>query len=140
MLYFLCQFTKLYLFKQLLIHVYTAIKPILCSSIAVWLGTASKKGQGQNAKASQDGRTIICANLHSIKDSYIPRARKQAGNIPVDTSYHKSKLVPTFPFGEYYKAPYTKTNRFNCFLLTVINNNPATSPFHSPCLLLPLIY
>ncbi len=81
-LYFLHQLRKFNLPQELLKPFYSAIiKTVLCSSITVWFGSASKTDIRRLQRTVGTAERIIGAPLPSFQDLYISRVRKRAKKV-----------------------------------------------------------
>nr|XP_049618286.1 uncharacterized protein LOC125993625 isoform X3 [Syngnathus scovelli] len=111
-LYFLRQLKKFNLPRELLKTFYTAIiQSVLCTSITVWFGSASKQDKHRLQRTIRTAEKIIGINLPSIQDLYLSRTRKRASNISTDPSHPGCSLFELLPSGRRYRALYTKTSR-----------------------------
>ncbi|KAI3371617.1 hypothetical protein L3Q82_024182, partial [Scortum barcoo] len=78
-MYFLRQLRKFNLPQELLIQFYTAIiQSVLCTSITVWFGSATKQDRNRLQRTVRTAEKIISASLPSIQDLYVSRVRKRA--------------------------------------------------------------
>ncbi|KAI3362516.1 hypothetical protein L3Q82_012829 [Scortum barcoo] len=78
-MYFLRQLRKFNLPQELLIQFYaTIIQSVLCTSITVWFGSATKQDRN---RLQQTAEKIIGASLPSIQDLYVSRVRKRAEDL-----------------------------------------------------------
>ncbi len=97
------QFRKFNLHKELLISFYTAIiQSVLCTSITVWFGLATKQNRNRLQRTVRTAERIIGANLPSIQDLYISRVRKRAGNNIADPSHPGHNLFQLLPTDRCY--------------------------------------
>ncbi|XP_061136962.1 uncharacterized protein LOC133155558 isoform X6 [Syngnathus typhle] len=111
-LYFLRQFKKFNLPRELRKTFYTAIiQSVLCTSITVWFGSASKQDKHRRQRTIRIPEKIIGINLPSIQDLYLSRTRKHARNISTDPSHPGCSLFELLPSGRRYRARYAKTSR-----------------------------
>ncbi|KAI3355997.1 hypothetical protein L3Q82_017268, partial [Scortum barcoo] len=77
-MYFLRQLRKFNLPQELLIQFYTAIiQSVLCTSITVWFGSATKQDRNRLQQTVRTAEKIIGASLPSIQDLYMSRVRKR---------------------------------------------------------------
>src|SRR4029434_10772867 len=77
-MYFLRQLRKYNLPQDLLIMFYTAvIESVLCTSITVWFGSATKLDKNRLQRTVRSAEKIIGANLPTIQDLYTSRVRKR---------------------------------------------------------------
>src|SRR4029434_5480294 len=67
--------------QELLILFYTAVESVLCTSITVWLGSATKLDKNRLQRTVRSAEKIIGAHLPTIQDLYTSRVRKRAGKI-----------------------------------------------------------
>jgi len=126
-LYFLRQLRKFNLPQELLILFYSAIiQSVLCSSITVWFGSATKQDRVRLQRIVRSAERTIGSSLPSILDLYTARVRKRAGKITADPSHPGHKLFQLLPSGRRYRALYAKTTRHrNSFFplaVTMMNN------------------
>ncbi|KAM9816508.1 uncharacterized protein ACBT44_010817 isoform 1-T1 [Syngnathus typhle] len=111
-LYLLRQLMKLNLPRELLKTFYTAIiQSVLCTSITVWFGSASKQDKHRLQRTIRTAEKIIGINLPSIQDLYLSRTRNRARNISTDPSHPGCSLFELLPSGRRYRARYAKTSR-----------------------------
>ena len=96
---------------------------VLCTSITVWFGSATKQDRAILQRTIRSAERIIGADLPSIQDLYRSRIRKRAANISAD---HPHKLFKLLPSGRRYRVPFAKTShhRDGFFPLAVILKNP----------------
>ncbi|KAM9790398.1 uncharacterized protein ACBT44_018978 isoform 1-T1 [Syngnathus typhle] len=115
-LYFLRQLKKFNLPRELLKTFYTAIiQSVLCTSITVWFGSASKQDKHRVQRIIRSAEKIIGINLPSIQDLYLSRTRNRARNISTDPSHPGCSLFELLPSGRRYRARYAKTSRHSFF-------------------------
>ncbi len=76
-LYFLCQLRKFNLPQELLKQFYSAIESVLCSSITVWFGSATKSDIKRLQWTVMTAERIIGAPLPSLQELYTSRVRKK---------------------------------------------------------------
>ena len=111
-MYFLRQLRKYNLPQDLLIMFYTAvIESVLCTSITVWFGSATKLDKNRLQRTVRSAEKIIGANLPTIQDLYTSRVRKRAGKITADPSHPGHKLFKLLPSGRRYRSLFAKTSR-----------------------------
>ncbi|XDV45489.1 hypothetical protein PO909_013579, partial [Leuciscus waleckii] len=112
-LYFLRQLRKLNLSKELLITFYSAIiQSVICTSITVWFGSATKRDRARLQRTIRAAQIIIGADLPFIQDLHRSRFRKRVVKINADPSHPGHKLFNLLPSGRRYKALYAKTSRY----------------------------
>ncbi len=91
-MYFLRQLKKFNLPQAHMTQFYSAvIESVLCSSITVWLGSASKSDIRRLQRTVRTAERIIGVHLPSIQDLHYSRVKKRAGNIITDPSHRPSK-------------------------------------------------
>ena len=84
-MYFLRQLRKFKLPQELLIQFQMAIvQSVLCTSIIVWFGSATKQDRSRLKLTIRTAEKIIGARLPTIQDLNLSRVRKRAGNISAD--------------------------------------------------------
>ncbi len=84
-LYFLLQLRKLNLPQELLIEFYSAIiKSIICTSITVWLNSATKSDLSRLQSVVRTAERIIGTPLPTLQELYLSRVSKRAGKITLD--------------------------------------------------------
>ena len=111
-MYFLRQLRKYNLPQELLIQFYTAvIESVLCSSITVWFGSATKLDRNRLQRTVKSAERIIGADLPTIQDLFTSKARKRAGKIIADPSHPGHNLFQLLPSGRRYRTMYTKNTR-----------------------------
>uniref|UniRef100_A0A8C6NSQ5 Alkylated DNA repair protein AlkB homologue 8 N-terminal domain-containing protein n=1 Tax=Nothobranchius furzeri TaxID=105023 RepID=A0A8C6NSQ5_NOTFU len=122
-MYFFRQLRKYGLPQELLIIFYTAaVESILCSSITVWFGSATKMDKCRLQRIIKTAGKIIGAKLPSVQELYISRTRKKAVNIVQDATHPASTLFHLLPSGRRYRSLYTKTTRHkNSFFPSAIS-------------------
>jgi len=92
-MYFLRLLRKHGLPQELLLQLYAAvIEFVLCPSITVWFGAATKKDRTRLQRTVRTAEHIIVAPLPSIQDLYRSRTRKRAGNIMEESSHPAHSL------------------------------------------------
>ncbi|KAM9781214.1 uncharacterized protein ACBT44_022511 [Syngnathus typhle] len=125
-LYFLRQLRKFNLPQELLKTFYTAIiQSILCTSITVWFGSATKQDMHRVQLTIKTAKKIIGTNLPSIQDLYQSRTREHASNISTDPSHPGCSLFELLPSGRPYRALYGITSRHSFFpqVVTLMNSH-----------------
>ena len=114
-MYFLRQLRKYNLPQELLILFYTAvIKSVLCTSITVWFGSATKLDKNRLQRTVRSAGKIIGANLPTIQDLYTSRVRKRQEKSlqtphTLDTTYSNSSPLVSATDLCSPKPPDTKT-------------------------------
>ncbi len=107
-MYFLRQLKKFNLPQAHMTQFYSAvIESVLCSSITVWFGSASKS----DIRRLQRTVRIIGVHLPSLQDLYYSRVKKRAGNIITDPSHPGHDLFVLLPSGRRYRSLCTRTSR-----------------------------
>ncbi len=93
-LYFLRQLRKFNLPQELLKRFYSAIiESILCKSITVWFGSATKTDIGRLQRTVRNAERIICAPLPSLQELYTSRVWKRAKKVTLDPSNPAHSLL-----------------------------------------------
>ncbi len=111
-LYFLHQLRKFNLPQELLKQFYSAvIESVLCTSITVWFGSATKSGIRRLQRTVRTAKRIIGAPLPTLQELYLSRVRKRAQKITLDPSHPSHPLFELLPSGRRYRAPITRTAR-----------------------------
>ncbi|KAI2666636.1 putative RNA-directed DNA polymerase from transposon BS [Labeo rohita] len=111
-LYFLRQLRKFNLPQELLKQFYSAIiESVLCSSITVWFGSATKTDIRRLQWTVRAAERIIGIPLPNLHDLYTSRVRKRAKKITLDPSHPAHSLFELLPSGRRYRALCTKTAR-----------------------------
>ncbi|KAI2658156.1 putative RNA-directed DNA polymerase from transposon BS [Labeo rohita] len=123
-LYFLRQLKKFNLPQALMTQFYSAvIESVLCSSITVWFGAASKSDIRRLQQTVRTAERIIGVHLPNLQDLYISRVKKRAGNIIQDPSHPGHNLFALLPSGRRYRSLSTKTSRHkNSFFPNAISS------------------
>ncbi len=104
-MYFLRQLKKLDLPHDHMTQFYSAvIKSVLCSSITVWFGSASKSDIRRLQRTIWTAERIIGVHLPSLQDLYNSRVKKWAGNIITDPSHPGHNLFALLPSGRRYRS------------------------------------
>ncbi len=92
-LYFLRQLSKFNLPQELLKQFYSAIiESVLCSSITVWFGSATKTDIRRLQRTVRTAERIIGAPLPSLQELYTSRVRKRAKKVTLDPSHQAHSL------------------------------------------------
>ncbi|KAL0150388.1 hypothetical protein M9458_054205 [Cirrhinus mrigala] len=108
-LYFFRQLKKFNLPQALMTQFYSAvIESVLCSSITVWFGAASKSDIRRLQRTVRTAERITGVHLPNLQDLYISRVKKRAGNIIQDPSHPGHNLFALLPSG---RSLSTKTSR-----------------------------
>ncbi|KAK3542697.1 hypothetical protein QTP86_034725 [Hemibagrus guttatus] len=111
-LYFLWQLRKFNLPQELLIHFYSAvIESVLCTSITVWFGSATKSDIRRLQRTVWTAEWIIGAPLPTLQELYTSRVRKRALKITLDPSHPGHILFDLLPSGRRYRAANNRTAR-----------------------------
>ncbi|KAL0194548.1 hypothetical protein M9458_008120 [Cirrhinus mrigala] len=111
-LYFLRQLKKFNLPQELLRQFYSAvIESVLCTSITVWFGSATKSDIRRLQRTVQTAERIIGAPLPTLQELYTSRVRKRAQKITLDPSHPSHPLFELLPSGRRYRAPNIRTTR-----------------------------
>ncbi len=111
-LFFLRQLKKFNLPQAHMTQFYSAvIKSVLCSSITVWFGSASKSDIRRLQRTIWTAERIIGVHLPSLQDLYNSRVKKRAGNIITDPSHPGHNLFALLPSGRRYRSLCTRTYR-----------------------------
>ncbi|KAL0152393.1 hypothetical protein M9458_052116 [Cirrhinus mrigala] len=123
-LYFLRQLKKFNLPQALMTQFYsTVIESVLCSSITVWFGAASKSDIRRLQRTVRTAERITGVHLPNLQDLYISRVKKRAGNIIQDPSHPGHNLFALLPSGRRYRSLSTKTSRHkNSFFPNAISS------------------
>ncbi|KAL0173598.1 hypothetical protein M9458_029566, partial [Cirrhinus mrigala] len=97
-LYFLLQLRKFNLPQELLKQFCSAvIESVLCTSITVWFGSATKSDTRRLQRMVQTAERIIGAPLPTLQELYTSRVRKRAQKINVDPSHPCHPLFELLP-------------------------------------------
>ncbi|KAK3552708.1 hypothetical protein QTP86_021130, partial [Hemibagrus guttatus] len=111
-LYFLWQLRKFNLPQELLTQFYAAvIESVLCTSITVWFGSATKSDIRILQRTVWTAERIIGAPLPTLQELYTSRVRKRALKITLDPSHPGHLLFDLSPSGRHYRAATTRTAR-----------------------------
>ncbi|KAK3531508.1 hypothetical protein QTP70_023863 [Hemibagrus guttatus] len=99
-LYFLQQLRKFNLPQELLTQFYSAvIESVLCTSITVWFGSATKSDIRRLQRTVRTAERIIGAPLPTLQELYTSRVRKRALKITLDPSHSGHLLFDLLPSG-----------------------------------------
>ncbi|KAK3564136.1 hypothetical protein QTP86_007804 [Hemibagrus guttatus] len=97
-LYFLQQLRKFNLPQELLTHFYSAVtESVLCTSITVWFGSATKSDIRRLQRTVRTAERIIGAPLPTLQEPYTSRVRKRAQKITLDPSHPGHLLFDLLP-------------------------------------------
>ncbi len=126
-MYFLRQLKKFNLPQAHMTQFYSAvIESVLCSSITVWFGSASKSDIRRLQRTVRTAERIIGVHLPSLQDLYYSRVKKRAGNIITDPSHPGHDLFVLLPSGRRYRSLCTRTSRhknsFFPYAISSLNN------------------
>ncbi|KAK3534906.1 hypothetical protein QTP70_001992 [Hemibagrus guttatus] len=111
-LYFLRQLRKFNLPQELLTHFYSAvIESVLCTSITVWFGSATKSDIGRLQRMVWTAERTIGAPLPTLQELYTSRVRKRALKITLDPSHPGHLLFDLLPSRRRYRAATIRTAR-----------------------------
>ncbi len=126
-MYFLRQLKKFNLPQAHMTQFYSAvIESVLCSSITVWFGSASKSDIRRLQRTVRTAERIIGVHLPSLQDLYYSRVKKRAGNIITDPSHPGHDLFALLPSGRRYRSLCTRTSRhknsFFPYAISSLNN------------------
>ncbi|KAL0151761.1 hypothetical protein M9458_052912 [Cirrhinus mrigala] len=111
-LYFLRQLKKFNLPQELLRQFYSVvIESVLCTSITVWFGSATKSDIRRLQRTVRTAERIIGAPLPTLQELYTSRVRKRAQKIILDPSHPSHPLFELLPSGRRYRAPNIRTTR-----------------------------
>ncbi len=118
-LFFLRQLKKFNLPPAHMTQFYSAvIESVLCFTITVWFGSASKSDIRRLQRTVRTAERIIGVHLPSLQDLYNSRVKKRAGNIITDHSHPGHNLFALLPSGRRYRYLCTRISRHkNCFFL-----------------------
>ncbi len=144
-MYFLRQLKKFNLPQAHMTQFYSAvIESVLCSSITVWFGSASKSDIRRLQRTVRTAERIIGVHLPSLQDLYYSRVKKRAGNIITDPSHPGHDLFALLPSGRRYRSLCTRTSRhkniFFPYAISSLNNKHRNyylcSAIHPPSLII----
>ncbi len=126
-MYFLRQLKKFNLPQAHMTQFYSAvIESVLCSSITVWFGSASKSDIRRLQRTVRTAERIIGVHLPSLQDLYYSRVKKRGGNIITDPSHPGHDLFALLPSGRRYRSLCTRTSRhknsFFPYAISSLNN------------------
>ncbi len=111
-LYFLRQLRKFNLPQELLKQFYSAIiESVLCTSITVWLSSATKSDLRRLRRVVRTAERIIGTILPTLQELYLSRVSKRAGKITLDPSHPAHSLFERLPSGRRYRALSKGTTR-----------------------------
>ncbi len=111
-LYFLHHLRKFNLPQELLIQLCSAIiESVLCSSITVWFGSATKTDIRILQRTVRIAERIIGAPLPSLQELYTSRVRKRVKKVTLDPSHPAHSLFVLLPSGRRHRSLSTKTAR-----------------------------
>ncbi len=135
-LFFLRQLKKFNLPQAHMTQFYSAvIESVLCSSITVWFGSASKSDIRRLQRTVRTAERIIGVHLPSLQDLYNSRVKKRSGNIITDPSHPGHDLFVLLPSGRCYRSLCTRTGVPNLFysrapllLRSILQGPPLTFP------------
>ncbi len=86
-------------------------RSVLCSSITVWFGSATKTDIRRLQRTVRTAERIIGAPLPSLQELYTSRVRKRAKKVTLDPSHPAHSLFELLPSGRRYRSLSTKTAR-----------------------------
>ncbi len=110
-LYFPRQLRKFSLPQKLLKQFYSAvIESVLCISITVWFGSATKSGMRRLQRMVRCVKRIIGGPLQEL---YTSRVRKRAQKITLDPSHPSHPLFELLPSGRRHSPHYEQLNVHN---------------------------
>uniref|UniRef100_A0A8C1GBG6 Reverse transcriptase domain-containing protein n=1 Tax=Cyprinus carpio TaxID=7962 RepID=A0A8C1GBG6_CYPCA len=110
--YFLRQLRKFYLPQELLKQFYSAItESVLCTSITVWFGSATKSDIRRLQRMVRTAERITGAPPPTLQELYTSRVRKRAQKITLDPSHPSYPLFVVLPSGRRLRAANTRTAR-----------------------------
>ncbi len=126
-LYFLHQLKKFNLPQVLPKQFYSAIiETVLCSSITVWFGSATKTDIRRLQRTVRTAERIIGAPLTILQELYTSRVMKRAKKVTLNPSHPAHSLFEPLPSGRRYRALSTKTarhkNSFHPQVISRLNN------------------
>ncbi|KAI2646303.1 putative RNA-directed DNA polymerase from transposon BS [Labeo rohita] len=98
--------------QALMTQFYSAvIESVLCSSITVWFGAASKSDIRRLQRTVRTAEKIIGVHPPNLQDLHISKVKKRAGNIIQDPSHPRHILSALLPSGRRYRSHSTRTSR-----------------------------
>ncbi|KAK3562131.1 hypothetical protein QTP86_030129 [Hemibagrus guttatus] len=98
--------------QELLTQFYSAvIESVLCTSITVWFGSATKSDIRRLQRTVRTSERIIGAPLPTLQELYTSRVRKRVLKITLDPSHPGRLLFELLPSGWRYRAATTRTAR-----------------------------
>ncbi len=128
-LYFLRQLRKFNLPLELLKQFYSAIiESVLCTSITVWFGSATKSDIRRLQRTVQTAERIIGAPLLTLQELYTSRVWKRAQKISLDPSHPSYPIFFTFAIWPVLQSPkYQDSQAQEQFL------SPGNLPYEVKC-------
>ncbi|XP_061626357.1 uncharacterized protein LOC133476674 [Phyllopteryx taeniolatus] len=122
-MYFLRLLRKHGLPPELLRQFYTAvIESVLCSSITVWFGAATKKDKLRLQRTIKTAERIVGTPLPTLEDLHAARTKTRACKILSDPPHPGHRLFQLLPSGRRYRSMQTRTSRHsNSFFPLAIN-------------------
>ncbi|XP_061638916.1 uncharacterized protein LOC133482616 [Phyllopteryx taeniolatus] len=122
-IYFLRLLRKQGLPQEQLRQFYTAvIESVLCSSITVWFGAATKKDKLRLQRTIKTAGKIVGTPLPTLEDLHAARTKTRAYKILLDPPHPGHQLFQLLPSGRRYRTMKTKTSRHsNSFFPLAIN-------------------
>ncbi|XP_051931225.1 uncharacterized protein LOC127607140 isoform X2 [Hippocampus zosterae] len=123
-MYFLRLLRKHGLPQEVLRQFYTAvIESILCSSITVWFGAATKKDKIRLQRTVRTAEKIVGTALPTLEDLHTARIKTRARKILLDPPHPAHHLFQPLPSGRRYRSMRTKSSRhLNSFFPLAINS------------------
>ncbi|KAI7795258.1 hypothetical protein IRJ41_012982 [Triplophysa rosa] len=101
-LYFLRQLRKFNLPQELLTQFYSVvIESVLCTSITVWYGSATKSDLRRLQRTVRSAEKIIGAPLPTLQDLYDSTVKNRARKIIIDSTHPANKLFEPLPSGRF---------------------------------------
>ncbi len=108
---FLGQLKKFNLPPARMTQFYSAvIESVLCCSITVWFGSASKSDIRRLQRTVRTAERIIGVHLPSLQDLYFSRGQNRAGDIITDPSHPGHDLFALLPSDRRYRSLCTRTS------------------------------
>ncbi len=86
------------------------IESVLCCSITVWFGSASKSDIRRLQRTVRTAERIIGVHLPSLQDLYFSRGQNRAGDIITDPSHPGHDLFALLPSDRRYRSLCTRTS------------------------------